>query len=702
MKAKNLSIWVVLTLIIAELLFTISVQPIHAQETVHYVAPNGDCAGMSPCYADVQSAVDLAGEDDEIHVAAGRYTDIQVRPRDDITTTGFVTQVVYISKSITIRGGYTTTNWSTANPISYSTTLDAQGRGRGIYITGSISPTIEGLCITGGDALGQGGYFDPEVSFLGTQDAGGGIYIVTATAVISNNQIYSNTANNGGGISSLYGSTMLRGNIITTNTTKHGGGVFLYKGSATLHSNTIAQNIAYSDYAGGGGLYVYDSDVQLRDNELITNTTFIRGGGLYSFRSKLILDNNNINANRADNGGGLYSWEGNLEVSENKIRNNYVMSSGGGIFLYKATARFVGNIISNNFADADGGGVYSLYSLSCILQSNAVSDNSSKRGGGAYLFGAPVTLISNTISANRATDYGGGMYLGNSASVLKHNIMMSNTTADEGQGGGLYLTQSSATLTHNTIVSNTAWLGGGALLDNYSHATIQNNDIVANNARSGGGIRVSGSNITLTANFFTANRADLHGGGLYIADKDIPVSNNIFVNNWCDSGSAMYIVGASPKLWHNTIAGDGNGAGVYITAYYWPNEVYSNVTLANTILVNHATGIFVTGYNAAYLEATLWGADDWANGNDWDGTGDIITGSVNLWDVPTFVSFPVGDYHISSNSPAVDVGIETVIRTDIDNQPRPYHQPDIGADEYWPPGTPKYSFLPIILRSYRP
>jgi hypothetical protein len=80
---------------------------------------------------------------DEILVAAGTYTGVNVCPRNDFITIGVVTQVVYISKTVTTRGGYTTTNWTTPYPITQPTTLDAQGQGRVLYITGDISPTIE-------------------------------------------------------------------------------------------------------------------------------------------------------------------------------------------------------------------------------------------------------------------------------------------------------------------------------------------------------------------------------------------------------------------------------------------------------------------------------------------------------------------------------------------------------------------------------
>ena len=118
-------------------------------DSPHYVAP--DCTGVPvPCHTTIQEAVDAAVPGDEIRVAVGDYTGVQTRTAPAGSTV--VTQVVYISKTVTIRGGYTTTNWTTPYPITQPTTLDAQEQGRVLYITGDISPTIEGLRITGGDA----------------------------------------------------------------------------------------------------------------------------------------------------------------------------------------------------------------------------------------------------------------------------------------------------------------------------------------------------------------------------------------------------------------------------------------------------------------------------------------------------------------------------------------------------------------------
>lgn len=81
-------------------------EPVSADPRILYVAPDGDdagdCASIAGRCRTLQRAVDVAQACDEIHVAAGVYSGVSARAG--------LTQTVYISKTVTIRGGYTTTD----------------------------------------------------------------------------------------------------------------------------------------------------------------------------------------------------------------------------------------------------------------------------------------------------------------------------------------------------------------------------------------------------------------------------------------------------------------------------------------------------------------------------------------------------------------------------------------------------------------
>jgi len=382
--------------------------PLMARAGSHTVCP----AGPPDCdYRTVQEAVDAAGAGDTIKVATGVYTDIHGRPAPieyyPNPERTVVTQVVYISKTLTIQGGYTTAFNDPPDPDANPTILDAQGQGRVLFITGDVSPTIEGLRITGGSAAGLMG--DPEYD----ADSGGGIYAKNASPIIHHNQVFSNTQ----------------------------GGLYLALcNNARIYENSIFNNDA--DRGGGIGLY-QSSNAQL-DNNSVSGNTAGGGGGVALTKSSAALHNSMISGNTAMGGGGLYLDHSTATVSGTAIINNAASDyEGGGIALSRANFTLIGSAIVNNVANYAGGGLFwSNNSVVTLSRNHIISNSVAMDGGGIYLDGGSATLINNVIADNHAGDDGSGMYFAVDISVPNRVYHLVHTTLARnygGNGSGIYV-----------------------------------------------------------------------------------------------------------------------------------------------------------------------------------------------------------------------------------------------------------------------
>ncbi len=384
---------------------------------VYYVAPGGTASGVSPVFATPQEAIDAVDDaGDLIKVAAGTYS--------TLNTAGGLSQIAMISKSVTIRGGFTASDWQSYDQEANVVTLDAGRGGRGLFISGDgIRVTLEGLAVTGGSAVGLGGD--------GVKNNGGGLFIVDTnpndwrtpnTLNLKDCHFYDNTAGDthgsGGGIYDAYTATVnltnciIEDNVATDSGNGQGGGAALNNGTKTLSGNTIRNNRA-GDTAG------------------------------YS------------------HGGGVYTWHAELTLEENVIAGNQAGGDGGGACFehigdFPHSVVLTDNVFDSNAAGRYGGGLALLNSHQqpgLTMEHNDIRGNTSgSLGGGMYLYKSDLVLNGNQVRGNEASGYGGGMWLGLCFGNIDNTIASDNTTAFD--GAGLNLWRGAPTFRHTTFANN--------------------------------------------------------------------------------------------------------------------------------------------------------------------------------------------------------------------------------------------------------
>lgn len=434
-----------------------------AQGMTLHVAPSGDCGGADPCYPIIQSAIDDASDGDTVKVAQGVYT----------TT---VLTVVYISKPITLTGGYTTTDWVHSFPITQPTVIDAENaeRRRGVIIDPSSAMTITLQALTI-----QRGYAQDSSA------GGGGIYVVTGTVVLEDSRVLSNTAQGeyGGGIYASGGQLVLRRDLFRGNSLGCGGLLAEDLEKITIRDSTFREN-------SGSGVCVEDTpEIHLYDSTFQSNSgmgvsfyacgsSFIsrnifRGNGgsglgsIYGLNgaAKLFVSNNLFERNSGGYGGGLgvryatqVSLLHNLFVS-NDARMLIMTGYGGGLCLRGvSSATIVSNVFYGNSTSGRGGGAYFESSGSrALLRNNLIRGNTADlAGGGLAISGAELTGINDVVADNSAPFEGVFLNYGGSLSARHWTVVNNGGYALTTDGGSAFLT--------NTIVS-THSAGGFAGLD---------------------------------------------------------------------------------------------------------------------------------------------------------------------------------------------------------------------------------------------
>ncbi len=299
-------------------------------------------------------------------------------------------------------------------------------------------------------------------------------------------------------------------------------------------------------------------------------------------------------------------------------------------------------------------------------------------------------------------------------SVILRSVSGASTTIIDADGGGSAITVSSNTSITPTVtidgftiknaggdphLTNDGW--GIFLTTSFERsliARIQNNTIVDNNAHGGIGIATVAApahyEVLIDNNRIVGNLCYNNSEGCGIR-VDVPglgsttgfiiIKNNVIVSNETYFGGGIYIdnylnSNCIVEVSNNTIYNNTAyvGGGIHNNAYNL--SLINNILFMNTAQnIGHDLYLTSAGQSASVISNIIG-----------DGQFDGVQSNISA--NPLFVQPSHGNFHLQSNSPAIDAGTPVSTTVDFEGDVRPYDgdksgeaQWDIGADEQYPP-----------------
>lgn len=320
----------------------------------------------------------------------------------------------------------------------------------------------------------------------------------------------------------------------------------------------------------------------------------------------------------------------------------------------------------------NGGGAMRCVYLTnnAVLAGFTLSGGVAPDSGGGIWFGGPRGMAFNcVISANSATNSGGGAFGGHlSACQLTAN-------SSPGAGGGA----EACTMDNCVIAANWAGgMGGGADYCTLNSCVLSNNTGVS----WGGGAARS----TLNSCALNGNLSLTSGGGVYSSE----VNNSTLTGNSSTgtAGGASFSTLDNCLLTGNVSGDRGGGAG-------W--GLLNNCTLVNNSATNSGGGDFGSALNNCIVYYNSAPAPDQINYGtscagcypvDYSCIIPLVPGSGNFTNAPGFVDPGGGDFHLQTNSPCINAGINSSAASlvDLDGNPRiKGGTVDVGAYEFQSP-----------------
>lgn len=321
---------------------------------------------------------------------------------DTLVVSGTCVGTSTVDRSLTLRGVGTAT-------------LDGDGAGPVVWVTGGLLVAIGHLTITNG----------------GETYLGGGLRNDGSALTLANVTIAGNDAFNGGGVGNAGGTMIVTNSNVVDNTSESSGGGIYNSGTLFLSNSHVQRN---TSNAGGGILSVGDlylgatvAYLTITRSTVSDNVAEVMGGGISNGASDaavsvLMLDNSPVSDNTAGTYGGGIDNGGIGTITDSVIRGNHAGTGwwGGGI--------------SSSRSPYAGSGVLT-------VTRSTIEENTASFGGGIGNVSSPpgpgeLTIVQSRLRDNAASGIGGAIFNETTVTFGDPTSMIGGNTA-AGVAGGI-------------------------------------------------------------------------------------------------------------------------------------------------------------------------------------------------------------------------------------------------------------------------
>ena len=457
-----------------------------------------------------------------------------------------------------------------------------------------------------------------------------------------------------------------------------GGALVLHSNTSVSGDVTFSSNVAVGESGCGGGMYVYDSSVNVTESVvLVDNHAGFVGGGIMTFDSSVSVSGSLLLAdNSGGQGGGLtIQQDSNMDITGTLLlTNNSAHSLGGGMYVDGSCVNVTDSaVLIDNHAGLSGGGIQSLTARINIAGTVSISKSSAGQyGGGVAMATSNLSVSGNLLLTGNSGDQGGGLNIQQDSSMdITGTVALARNSADS-LGGGIIMITSSMSINGSCLLTdNTAGTGGGLNIQHDSSMDITGTLQLTNNSarQYGGGIGMSNANMSVSGSLLLTDNSGGQGGGLNVQNSNMDITGTmVLTNNSADAGGGMLVGGCgmtasgSVSFINNSASTNGGGAFVGSSYVTLGNTLFTadngeTTVSASVLFTNNSAGNSGGGVAASLSNITLLNACFMGNRANQGGGMDFQEGNLFITGTVSFINNSAGGI---GGGMTIDVGSATL------------------------------------------